>query len=268
MACLNQCLAPYQKSMVNRISQAFELAERDDSLFGVLVVGTPGLGISTCINEFVKTAYKRSITIHSVDLAQGLSLSEWLGLTFGFDSVSKSLKVRVSPPLIKVIEIACIEILIMEDAHDLNIFNRPITMLDRTIQEFGELKEKIPKIKLVMTINALEMSGDFFSEKNICKNFIVVDAIPFALDDLNFLWGSSHLNLTCGHCFPSLSSRVLKCVDQFSMGSVGRALFIMGLIKQASFRQVLIAGDECVIKFISTIEGASHGRTISRRDIQ
>jgi hypothetical protein len=253
---MNVILTPHQQIVNSELMRALDGSVCNNNNLGVLLVGSPGVGMSTCIDQFKKITNQKFIVLEAIDSQSVGSLGEWLGKTLGLDDVRVSLNVKISLSLVSMLKIIGVSMLILEDAHVMNSHRRRSRTLDRIIDEFRKLKSKIPGIQLLMSIQAVEMSGINFAEPNLSNLFHVIKARPMTFDDLMFFAGKTHLKAQAGSRLPVFSHRVLLAVYKFSEGSIGRAIFIIELLQNCCVCEAnLKQSEDYIIRLISTLKG-------------
>ncbi|VVO74836.1 hypothetical protein [Pseudomonas fluorescens] len=253
---MNVILIPQQKLAISEVMRALDGTACNADNLGVLLVGSPGVGTSTCINE-VKTITKRKfIDLKAIDFQSVGCLGRWLGNILGLDDVRISMKIKVSTPVVSMLNVMGVSMLILEDAHDVNSSGTGSNALYRIIEEFDRIKSAMPKIKLLLTVEAAELPSMKLSEAYLSKMFTVINISPITFDNLVFLVKKIYLSEPAGSPLPALSDRVLMAIFRFSKGSVGRAIFILELIKHdLASGGLQKKNDAGIIQFISRFEG-------------
>ncbi|WP_444758045.1 hypothetical protein [Pseudomonas sp. A014] len=222
---------------------------------GVLLVGKPGVGMSTCIEQIKNCTTRKYLNLHAIDSHSGHGLGGWLSNTFGLDDVRCTMNLRVSPALTKMLEIIGISLLVLEDAHDVNSPGHRARALDKILEEFARLKDKVSSMKLLMTIQAAEMSGAKYNESELSKLFDIIFVRPMSHEDLLLFIQEVYYKDIEALARPVLSERAIYAISEFSNGSIGRALFLIDVMKRhlKSF-QNNGWGEGDIVEFISRFQ--------------
>jgi len=215
----------HQRHVVAEALAAFSEPSHHSSCLGVLLVGSPGVGLSTCVEQIKSVTDRKCIELKSVDFHSRVSLGVHLGRILGLCNVKTSMKKKVSLPLVSLIKIIGVTLFVLEDAHDLET---PEACAE-IIKEFAKLKGRVPEVKLLMTIHIKEMVGAFFLESSLSKFFSLITVKPMAKNDLElFLVGRIKPTIDS---YPMCDRRLLDSIHEYSQGSIGRAILVADLLR-------------------------------------
>lgn len=252
-------LTHQQEDVVSEVLRVLEDPCLPDNNLGVLLVGSAGVGMSTSINEVKKTTNRRYLDLKAIDSHCGHGLADWLANILGLEAVRVPTNRRISNSLVNMLQAIGISLLVLEDAHDVDVGSSRIKVLDRLIIEFGQLNSRIPEMKLLMTIQAKEISHASISRSSLLSTFHSINFRRMNFTEfVAFVEIFLAVNFNAPLTSPFTESDLIPLYE-YSAGDLGPAVFIMDFMKyQLSNSDSVNLNGEYICSFVSKLKGLRH----------